>query len=110
MYHVNFTKEAELDLSSTLEYISEILKSPVSALKLLSDAENKLKIFENFPLTFPLVHDEYLALKGIRCLTVNNYLVFYIVKEENKQVSIIRFLYGRRDWITLLKINPSSSI
>jgi plasmid stabilization system protein ParE len=32
---------------------------------------------------------------------VKNYMMFYIVEE--KQINIVRFLYGHRDWINILK-------
>jgi toxin ParE1/3/4 len=54
------------------------------------------------PLRNALVADERLAYKGIRKIMVDNYIVFYIVTEENKTVTIIRMLYGRRGWMNLL--------
>jgi len=36
-------------------------------------------------------------------MPVLNYLVFYIIREEINTVVIHRFLYGRRDWLTILK-------
>jgi len=32
---------------------------------------------------------------------VKNYMMFYIVEE--KQINIIRFLYGHRDWMSILE-------
>jgi len=36
-------------------------------------------------------------------IVVKNPLVFFIVREKEKAVSVMRVLYGRRDWIRLLK-------
>ena len=103
MYRVDFTQPAEEDLLAAVRYISEALKAPEAARNLLSDTERQLKVLEDQPFACPLVHDEILAMKGIRSLVVNNYLVFYIVRESEEAISVIRFLYGRRDWTVLLK-------
>ncbi|MGH4121235.1 type II toxin-antitoxin system RelE/ParE family toxin [Clostridium sp.] len=54
------------------------------------------------PLRNALVNYERLAYIGIRKIMVDNYIVFYIANDESKTVTIIRILYGRRDWINLL--------
>ena len=105
MYRVQFTEPAEEDLLGAIHYISEVLKSPPAAEKLLSDTETRLKTLEEMPLGFPLVRDEYLAREGIRSLGVNNYLVFYVVKENEGLIAVIRFLYARRDWTNILKLD-----
>jgi toxin ParE1/3/4 len=105
MYNLQFTKPAEQDLVDSLHYISDVLKTPIAAKNLLSDIEQQLKVLETLPISCPLDHDEYLARKGIRLLMVNNYLIFYVFKESEEIVSIIRLLYARRDWINILKDN-----
>ena len=44
-----------------------------------------------------------MAFKGIRLLPIDNYLVFYTVNKAAEMVGIVRMLYGRREWETLLK-------
>ena len=36
-------------------------------------------------------------------MPVDNYLVFYIAEKEEKRVTVIRIMYGRRDIETQLK-------
>jgi plasmid stabilization system protein ParE len=103
MWKILFSDKAEDDLSNAVEYITKILKAPVAAEKLLSDAEKEIGKLEEFPFSCPLVKDKYFSEKGVRFLVVNNYLVFYLLRESEKEVSIIRFLYGRRDWVSLLE-------
>ena len=107
MYRIDFTEPAEADLLAALRYISEVLKAPGAAGKLLSDMERLLKVLENLPLSCPLVHDEVLAMQGIRLSLVNRYLLFYVVKESEETISVIRFLHARRDWVSLLKGSDS---
>jgi plasmid stabilization system protein ParE len=103
MYTVEFTEPAEADLLDTLKYITDVLKAPSAASRLLINIEEQVKILKTSPFCCALVDDEYLCVKGIRSLLVKNYQVFYIIKEDEKIVSIIRILYARRDWVFLLK-------
>jgi len=57
---------------------------------------------EKMPLRNALVMDERLAFQGIRKFFIDNYIVFYSVSEEEKKATVIRILYSRRDWISLL--------
>jgi toxin ParE1/3/4 len=102
MYRVSFTPLAEQDLTDSLRYISEVLKAPAAAHKLLDDFDAELARLETQPLSCPLVHDDYLAASGIRALCVGNYLAFYRVHEEEGRVVVLRFMYARRDWEGLL--------
>ena len=40
---------------------------------------------------------------GIRFIQVKNYLAFYVIAEEESRVYIVRFLYGKRDWVGILR-------
>ena len=50
-----------------------------------------------------LVQDKYLASLGYRLINVKNYMIFYIIDEDEKYIKIIRFLYNKRNWMSLLK-------
>ncbi|MDR0503886.1 MAG: type II toxin-antitoxin system RelE/ParE family toxin [Treponema sp.] len=51
----------------------------------------------------PLVQDKYLASLGYRLINVKNYMIFYIIGEDNKHLKIVRFLHNKRNWINILK-------
>ena len=104
MYRIRFTKPAEEDLALACDYITEILKSSGAAAKLLDEVEEQVGLLAHTPLCHPLVRDEYLASLGIRSLIIKNYLAFYIVKEDEQAVSVLRILYARRDWARLLGV------
>jgi len=105
MYFLNITKIAEEDILSAINYIANILKAPMAANKLLDDIEKYEEILENTPNIYPLVYDEYLAEKKLKFVIIKNYLLFYTVNEDEKTVNVIRFLYARRDWKNILKLN-----
>lgn len=52
----------------------------------------------------PPADDKILASWGVRFVTVGNYLAFYTISEEEKQVNIVRFLYAKSDWHSVLKL------
>jgi len=101
-YSVNITDIAEEDIISTVRYISNELKNPIAANKLLDDIEKHEDILAETPGIYPFVHDEYLAGKGLKYVIIKNFLLFFTIDEDNKIVNVIRFLYGRRDWKNIL--------
>lgn len=54
------------------------------------------------PYRNALLADERLSHLGLRKIIIDNYIVFYIVSDKTKMVTIIRMLYNRRIWINLL--------
>ena len=102
-YDIHITNAAEKDLSSVADYIEVVLLNPMAADDLLEEAENKISDLSIFPKKYALVDDPVLKAWGIRFLLVKNYIAFYVISEENHTVYIVRFLYGKRDWITILK-------
>jgi len=103
LYHVDITKPAENDIYDAAKYIAEQLLNPSAADRLIDDIEHVVNSLNNMPDRHPLVSDEVLARLGFRFIPVNNYLIFYIIREDIKTVVIQRFLYGRRDWVNILK-------
>lgn len=102
MYDIQITEPAEKDLYEIGAYISKELLEPETAKKIISTIAKKINSLEDMPLRNALVADDRLAYKGIRKIMVDNYIIFYIVTEEIKVVTIVRILYSRRDWMNLL--------
>ena len=102
-YGIHITRAAERDLNSAVDYIEFVLLNPQAADALLDEAEIKIGELSIFPERFSLVDDPVLKAWGIRFTLVKNYIAFYVVSEENRTIYIVRFLYGKRDWVTILK-------
>ena len=105
-YKIHITKKAEADLESAADYIEFTLINPDAAIKLLDDANKAIQSLASAPKSRQLVDDPVLKAWGIRYVLVNNYMAFYIIDEPMKTVHIVRFLYGKRNWIQILK-SPS---
>ena len=76
---------------------------------MLDDAEKAINSLEEMPLRYPLVAYEPLASLGLRGVPVQNYIVFYVVREGRRLVVIERLLYGKRDWTTILYGRPEGN-
>ena len=102
IYDLIISEPAEDDMTDIGMYITQTLHSPVAALNLLDEIDKQIISLEQMPKRYALVSDERLAKLGIRSIPVNNYLIFYTVDEYMQSVTIIRILYGKRDWANLL--------
>ncbi|MCL2010502.1 MAG: type II toxin-antitoxin system RelE/ParE family toxin [Synergistaceae bacterium] len=101
-YKIEITARAKLDMREVHAYISSNLKEPNIAGRLLDKIETEILTLKSMPLRHAVERDEQLKLKNLRKLVVDSYLVFYTVNEKTETVFIVRVLYARRDWMTLL--------
>lgn len=101
-YNLVITKPAEKDLADILQYISKDLSAPKAANDLLDDI---LRCYDNIssnPLVYALCDNDRLKSKEYRKALIKNYIMLYRVDEEKQTIYIMRFIYGRRDYINLL--------
>ena len=101
-YDIHITHTAEADLNSAVDYIDHILLNPQAAEDLLLEAEEKILDLAAFPEKYSLVTDPVLNTWGSRLVTVKNYLIFYVISEEDKRVYIVRFLHSKQNWNAIL--------
>ncbi|MCL2512650.1 MAG: type II toxin-antitoxin system RelE/ParE family toxin, partial [Oscillospiraceae bacterium] len=90
------SEAAYSDIDEIFSYISDKLFSPKAAGKLTDKIFDSIERLRDFSLIGAAPENEVLTAKGYRFLPVDNYLVFYIPK--NKEVRVVRVIYGRRDW------------
>ena len=88
-------------------YIAVDLHNPIAAERRISLIDKEIQTLKTHPAIFPLVHDDYLASKGFRMVIAEDHLIFFILREKNHAVSVMRVLYGRRDWKKLLRIETA---
>lgn len=101
-YNIHITAAAERDMINASDHIEFVLKNPKAADDLLDEAELKINSLSEFPEKFKLIDDPVLASWGIRFVVVNGYLAFYIISEEAKQITIVRFLFQKSNWTSIL--------
>ncbi len=101
-YHIYITSAAERDLNHAADYIEFVLKNPKAADDLLDEAEKSISSLSEFPEKSKLVDDPILSSWGIRFVTVAGYLAFYTISEEEKLVIVVRFLFQKSNWNSIL--------
>ncbi|NSG11843.1 type II toxin-antitoxin system RelE/ParE family toxin [Blautia producta] len=106
-YNLHITLTAEKDITHAADYIEFVLKNPQAADHLLDETEREISDLSQFPKRHPLVEDKILASWGVRFTQVGNYLAFYTISEDDMQINIIRFLYAKSDWNSILKLGFS---
>ena len=101
-YKIQFSKDARNDLMDTYSYIKHNLQEPVIAKRLIAKIREEINRLKDDPTIYVIIKDEIIKKREIRKTKVNNYIVFYRVKEQNKIVEIVRIMYARRNWINIL--------
>ena len=102
-YRVLTTEKAEEDLSSIADYLIYKLLAGETALKQIGRIEQAVMSLEEMPERYRVYDKEPWKERNLRIMPVDNYLVFYIPQNEEKAVTVIRVMYGRRDIDAQLK-------
>lgn len=105
-YVVNITKFAEEQLIEIVHYITNELKAPDSALRMMELLENEINTLSQLPQRIVLVDEEPWHSKVIHKMVIKNFIAYFWIDESNKTVHITGIVYAKRDQIKqLLKMN-----
>ena len=88
------------DLEQTILYISDVLKNPQSAAKLIDEVEDAIRNRLQYPLAFEPYHSLRQRKHEYYKIPVGNFFVFYVV--INDVMEVRRFVYAKRDLDSLL--------
>ena len=102
-YKVIITPQAQTQLAETVNYISEVLLAPETAVKWLDVLEKAIYSLNTMPNRFPLTDEEPWKTRGIRKLIVKGFIVYYLVDDSRNAVFITAVIYGKRNQIAALK-------
>ena len=102
-YSYRFTEKAVQDLDEILRYISVDLDNPIAAKKLGKKIFEKIDGARCFPEAGALVDNEYLADKAVRKMLADNYVIYYKAQHDEKMISVIRIVYGKRNLDEILR-------
>ncbi|MDE7165051.1 MAG: type II toxin-antitoxin system RelE/ParE family toxin [Clostridiales bacterium] len=96
MFKLLYANEVGRDLQAIYDYIAQ--DSPERASQYIGKIENSVLRLRDFPnIGHNSSYDELNAL-GVRILPFDDYLIFYIVKEKDETVYIVRVLHGSVDY------------
>ena len=104
-YGIKMSLSAQNDLEQAVGYIALTLHEPETAKRLYQNIKAAILTLAELPERFSLLEETPYAARGVRRLLVGNYVVFYVVREDRKQVDVLRILYYRREWEPLLHLD-----
>jgi plasmid stabilization system protein ParE len=101
-YKIDISDYAKQDIRDMATYIRDELLEPAFADSTTEAVLSAISKLDFMPARIPLVKNERLAKQKIRGLQIKNYTVFFRIDEALKTVDVVRVLYSRRDWQTIL--------
>ncbi len=96
-WNVTYTAGARRDLRNLYEYIATDLCSPDTAADQAGRIMKEIRSLDEMPMRYRLYDEEPWHSQGLRFFPVDNYLVFYLPRESDNTVYIVRIMYGGRD-------------
>ncbi|NLV21092.1 MAG: type II toxin-antitoxin system RelE/ParE family toxin [Syntrophomonadaceae bacterium] len=93
-YKIKIYSAAKMDLNDIVSYLNTL--SPQAAIKYYDLLVEKIGSLAELPQRCPFVRDVALKAKGYRFLMVENYLVFFVIKDDTVQIR--RILYNKREY------------
>jgi len=97
---VVFLPAAEQDLTDLCSYIRNELQNPIAARNVAAKILQRTQSLATFPEMGADLGGVDNRISGYRYLLVDNYLLVYKITD---QVSVIRILYARSDYVQLLQ-------
>lgn len=102
-YKIIYTQKALADLDAAASYVKLKLCNISASDRIVENFFGEGDSLVAFPTRYPLCNDAFLRAWGIRFVPVKNYLLFYVVREDEGTVYVIRFLYAKRAWQNILR-------
>jgi toxin ParE1/3/4 len=94
-YEVSITEDALQDMEDIYRYIAEKLQSPENAIGQYNRIADEILTLSSFPERNRTVDFEPERQAGLRRLLVDNYSVFYVIREQ--RVIVTNVLYSASD-------------
>ncbi len=102
-YRVEISEVAEQDLENIISYLRYNLAGDIIADKYKILFKQELKELQNVAGNMPILDEKLTGHKGVRKISVRNYIIFYIVDEENSKAFVLRIGHAFMDWEKYLK-------
>jgi len=93
-FNVKIMSSAQIDVLDIVEYLNTL--APETAMQYYDLFVERAESLKTAPERCPPAKDTQLRLRGYRTLPVNDYSVFFVVRNDN--VEIRRVLYSKRQY------------
>lgn len=100
-YTLEFLPAALNDMSEIVGYFA--INSKKGALRIHGKMIDAAERIERHPYSGVTVPDKKLAGDGYRMAVIENYLMFYKVFENERRITVYRFINGKRDYPALFR-------
>lgn len=101
-YEVILTDTAKEDLREIALYLARQTGDKSVAKRFVAELRDKCRELEAFPNSGALPRDRILKSMGYRFVVHKNYLLFYLVDDEKKTVSVMAIFNGKRDYLRVM--------
>lgn len=109
MYELEFLPIARQDMSDIAKYINKVLCNPIAAMNTIRRMVAAAEDLQVQPYSCPVYYPPRELPFEYRKLVVGNYIMFYRVDETKKLITVVRVIYAKRDYGSLLKpFEPSN--
>ena len=102
-YIVEISKTAKQDLENIISYLRYNLAGDIIADKYKILFKQELINLENVAGSMPVLDEKLTGHKNVRKINVRNYIIFYIIEEENSKALVLRIGHAFMDWEKYLK-------
>ena len=102
-WNVKLSPEFKQEVRDIYSYIANTLLVPETALKQIDRILKAVESLDEMPQRNPLYEREPWKTRGLRKLVVDNFVVFYLINEKQKDVVILHVFYGGRNITELLE-------
>ena len=96
-YNVGYSVDALDDLREIYSYIANELLVPETAAAQLGRIRKKVRTLDFMPARYALVSWEPWHSMKIHQLTIDNFIVYYLIDYEKRSVTVVRIFYDGRD-------------
>ena len=101
MYKLKYLPLAQKDLRDITSYIADNLKAPKAAMDFINTLDNSISRLQQFFYSCKLYQPQESLKTEYRLMPVKNYLVFYVVIEN--EVEIHRIVYAKMNLAKFIK-------
>lgn len=109
MYSLEFLPIARQDMSDIAKYVNSVLCNPSAAMNLIERMVAAAEELQDHPYSCPVYYPPRTLPFEYRKLTVGNYIMFYRIAEKLKLITVVRVIYAKRDYGSLLsKYEPDN--
>ena len=100
-YRVKFSKKSYSHLLEIKNYIKDTLQAPLTAKEFLNKLHKRMAALSSMPARYPVI--KKYNNHNIHRMTLGNFLVYFYIKEELKEVRILAVIYGKAAQLPELK-------